>query len=87
MTFSAVIESDKTKTALVEGEENGVKKVVWQPGDAIAVSPYLTMQASLPSEYWKDGKIQTPVEKFVSTLATSDAHDFNSISYASKSCK
>lgn len=73
MTFSAVIESDKTKTALVEGEENGVKKVVWQPGDAIAVSPYLTMQASLPSEYWKDGKIQTPVEKFVSTLATSDA--------------
>lgn len=73
MTFSAVIESEMTKTALVDSVENGVKKVVWQPGDAIAVSPYLTMQASLPSEYWKDGKVLPPVEKFVSNIATSDA--------------
>ena len=70
MTFSAVIESDKTKTALVEGEENGVKKVVWYPGDAIAVSPYVTRTAEYPGEYWHDGRFITPISKFTSTLTS-----------------
>ena len=39
LAFSAVIEEDAdTKTILVDGQEDGVKKVLWQPGDAIGVA-------------------------------------------------
>ena len=41
MTFSAVIESDQTKTVLGDSEVENVKKVLWQPEDAIAVSVVL----------------------------------------------
>ena len=40
MTFSAEIESDDTKTVLVDGDTPNVKKVFWQAGDAIAVAKY-----------------------------------------------
>ena len=42
MTFGAVIESDDTKTVLVDGENANVKKVFWQPNDAIGISKYNT---------------------------------------------
>ena len=42
MTFSAVIESGDTKTILVDGETPNVKKILWQPNDAIGISKYNT---------------------------------------------
>ena len=58
MTMEAVIESDDTRTVLVDSDVENVKKVFWQPGDAIGVS------ASNASTYGR----YVSVEKFTSTL-------------------
>ena len=56
MNFSAVIESDDTKTVLVDSDVENVKKVFWQPEDAIGVSVWTPVH----------GCVQ--VDKFTSTL-------------------
>ena len=60
MTLSAVIDSDDTKTVLVDSDVENVKKVYWQPADVIGVSAVNT-----------DG-ITVPVEMFTSTIETPD---------------
>ena len=51
MTFSAEIESDDTKTVLVDGDTPNVKKVFWQAGDAIAVAAHHPASAG---GYWDE---------------------------------
>ena len=74
MTFSAVIESDQTKTVLGDSEVENVKKVLWQPEDAIGVS----MTAVAPgggyyqngTDYWITGDYVIPVERFTAKTST-----------------
>lgn len=78
MSFTAVIERDKdTKTVLSESDSENLKKVLWQPGDAIGVSPEVTVAYDIT---WTD------VSEFTSTLSTPDSSsDFEgSASFASR---
>jgi len=64
MSFTGVIENDAdTKTVLADGDNAKVKKVLWQPGDEIAVSPEVENR-------W-DSWAQ--VSRFASTLSSSAA--------------
>ena len=64
MSFTGVIENDAdTKTVLADGDNAKVKKVLWQPGDEIAVSPEVDNR-------W-DSWAQ--VSRFTSTLSSSAA--------------
>lgn len=64
MSFTGVIENDAdTKTVLADGDNAGVKKVLWQPGDEIAVSPEVENR----SDSWAQ------VSRFTSTLSSSAA--------------
>lgn len=63
MSFTAVIEKDAdTKTVLGDGDSENLKKVLWQPGDKIGVSPLAT---DLYYTQWSD------VSEFTSTLSES----------------
>lgn len=63
MSFTAVIEKDAdTKTVLGDGDSDNLKKVLWQPGDRIGVSPIATDQ---DYDQWSD------VYEFTSPLSES----------------
>ena len=71
MTFSAVIESDDTKTVLVDSGIENVKKVFWQPGDAIAVSKEYPVASGGYYDNWGNWVSGTyvPTDKFTSTTS------------------
>lgn len=60
MTVNAVIEADDTKTVMVDGEVEGLKKVLWQPGDAIGVKAL-------------KGDMMSGIEKFTTAISSPEA--------------
>ena len=64
MTFSAEIESDDTKTVLVDSDVENVKKVFWQAGDAIAVAAEHPAPAG---GYWDEWSGQWVSGTFISS--------------------
>ena len=83
MVFSAVIEKDQeTKTVLVDGESANIKKVFWQPEDAIGVS---AADGGQSRDEWYGNWIENSVGKFKANIdAPAATADFNgSIGFSS----
>ena len=83
MVFSAVIEKDQeTKTVLVDGENANIKKVFWQPEDAIGVS---AADGGQSRDEWYGNWYEYSVGKFSANIDDPAATaDFNgSINFSS----
>ena len=76
MTFSAVIEKDEeTRTVLVDGDDANLKKVFWQPKDAIGVTDTKTFTSR---DEWNGRWEEYTVSKFTTKISEpSSVADFD----------